>query len=352
MRTTLVIAAAVLTATIVPSQSLVVPNALSTTEGNSSTAYPWNRATQVRAQYFYDSANFTSQSITFPIAITRLRWRVDGAATCVGRVYNNVTVQCCTAPVDHLAVTSTFANNRGLDLVTVASGQATVIAVPAASAPGSFYVDVPLTTPFAYDPTVGDLMVEIDHDGTYTGGTSASTDLISGTVNLSSRVWHSTSQTATTSQSVQPNIAVAMEITYSVGSGIATASRYGTGCPAGAPLTLAASPRPILGNTVVLTTTAIPATTQLGVTILSFTQFNPGLSMTPIGMAGCFQYTGLDATLLFLPAGGTGSSSIGIPTNASYSGMHVFSQSATFSSGLNTFGVIASNGLDLGLGTQ
>jgi hypothetical protein len=165
-------------------------------------------------------------------------------------------------------------------------------------------------------------------------------------------VWHSSSQTLPTSQSVQPNISVAMEITYATGAGTAVAARYGNGCPANAPLSLGASPRPILGNTVVLTTTAIPAATQIGVTILSFTQFNPGLNLTPIGMAGCSQYTGLDVTLLFLPAGGTGSSSINIPTNASYSGMHVFSQAATFSSGFNTLGVVASNGLDLGLGTQ
>ena len=139
---------------------------------------------------------------------------------------------------------------------------------------------------------------------------------------------------------------------FAGGSGTATALPYGTGCPASAPLVLGASARPVVGTTVQLTTTAIPAGTTLGALILSFTQHNPGLPLGTIGMAGCSQYVGLEATLMFLPSGSTGSVPIAIPNNAAYSGVHFFCQSAIFSTGVNALGVAASNGVDLGVGTQ
>jgi PKD repeat protein len=202
---------------------VTVPTNLIGIEGNSSTAYPWNWTQPVTAQYIYDSSNFTSQSIGAPILIQSLRFRANGGGTCTGRVYNNVTVKLSTCPVDYLAVVNTFASNHGPDLATVHVGTVTVSPITTAATPNAFYVDIPLGSPFLYDPNGGDLCVELVHDGTFTGGTSAAMDLLSTTTttNLGARVWHSTQANAITAQSVQNNMTTALEIVHAPPAGLA-----------------------------------------------------------------------------------------------------------------------------------
>jgi hypothetical protein len=130
-------------------------------------------------------------------------------------------------------------------------------------------------------------------------------------------------------------------------TGYALASSYGTGCGTPLPVSLTASARPVIGTTFNLVSGNLPAGTQVGAAMLSFTQFNPGLPLGPIGMTGCQQYTGLDASLLVLATGTTASLPIAIPSLPSLAGLHVFTQSASFSPGSNPLGVLASNGLDL-----
>lgn len=59
--------------------------------------------------------------------------------------------------------------------------------------------------------------------------------------------------------------------------------------------------------------------------------------------------TGLDSPQIFLPAGGTGSQVLGVPNDPVFTGVHVLVQSAAFAAGVNPFGVVASNGIDLGV---
>lgn len=68
-------------------------------------------------------------------------------------------------------------------------------------------------------------------------------------------------------------------------------------------------------------------------------------------MPTCEQYVGLTSTQIFLPAGGSGSTTLTIPNNPIYSGIHVFAQSAAFAANTTPLGVIASFGLDLLTGT-
>jgi hypothetical protein len=105
--------------------------------------------------------------------------------------------------------------------------------------------------------------------------------------------------------------------------------------------------RPVLGTSIVLETVDLPAAAPLGVTIFSFTKNDPGLDLTGLGMPGCRQYVGLDASLLFLPAGGIGSQSFQVPNVAGFAGVSVKSQSAAFIPGFNPLGVISSNGIEL-----
>jgi hypothetical protein len=117
------------------------------------------------------------------------------------------------------------------------------------------------------------------------------------------------------------------------------------------PLQLAASARPVTGNTISLVTTHIGSTAQFGAVLISLTQWNPGLDLSNIGMAGCFLYQGAEMTLLFVPLGAPNQSIPIVVPNAP--GIHVYLQSVVFdpAAGLTTFGAIASNGLDLNIGT-
>lgn len=112
-------------------------------------------------------------------------------------------------------------------------------------------------------------------------------------------------------------------------------------------LALVTTGRPVLGTSIVLDTVDLPASAPLGVTIFSFTKHFPGLDLAGLGMPGCRQYVGLDASLLFLPTGGIGSQSFQVPNVAAFAGVTITSQSAAFVPGLNPLGVISSNGIEL-----
>jgi hypothetical protein len=116
-------------------------------------------------------------------------------------------------------------------------------------------------------------------------------------------------------------------------------------------LTLRASSRPVLGNTVTLTTSSIPSAT-LGATVVSYTQFHPGIDLTPIGMPGCFRYVGLDASNLFVPLGTTAAIQVPVPAVPGLGGLHLYCQSAAFAPRVNPLGMLASNGLDLLVGSR
>lgn len=115
------------------------------------------------------------------------------------------------------------------------------------------------------------------------------------------------------------------------------------------PLSVNASARPLLGASINLVTSEIPAGTSLGALILSFARHDPGLPLAAPGMPTCSQYVGLDATHVLLVSGTNDSFPISIPTSPIHTGTLVRCQSATFSPGFNPLGVIASNGLELRL---
>ena len=115
---------------------------------------------------------------------------------------------------------------------------------------------------------------------------------------------------------------------------------------------LAASARPILGTTFQFNTTNIPAGSLLGLQILSQTQYTPGLDLTFLGMPGCTLYVGLDVLTQFATPGASASVPYTLPSTSSLSGVLLLSQSATLSPGLNPFGFVTSNALQMVLGTN
>ena len=113
---------------------------------------------------------------------------------------------------------------------------------------------------------------------------------------------------------------------------------------------LTSSARPVIGTTLNLTTTNIPAGTLLGLQIFSLTQYNPGLDLAFLGMPGCRLYLGLDVMSTFPTPGTSAIVPYSVPSDPSLSGILLMSQSATLTPGINAFGFATSNGVSLLLG--
>jgi hypothetical protein len=118
-----------------------------------------------------------------------------------------------------------------------------------------------------------------------------------------------------------------------------------------APLELAATGVPVIGSTISLDTTNIPAGAPFGAIMLGLSSYNPGIDLTSSGLAGCFRYTDSLALILFLPAG---SSTASTPFTApNLVGLVFNAQSAVYapSAPVTTLvGALVSNGLGLRMG--
>ncbi len=331
--------------------SVVLPNVYSHAEAPSSTGYPWARgAGATRVLYVHDSQLLLQHQIDHAIAIRRLRWRANGAAGNGGGQYTQVTVALSTAAVDHLAVTPIFAQNHGADLTTVHQGP--VVVQPATgTSPNNFYVEVVLNPPFVYDPTMGDLAIDLATDGSgWSGAPGANLDS-AGSAGLGARVYHLSDPHATVG-TTQIGSSPILEIAYDPVPGVATVSTFGSGCPAGAPLELAVAGRPITGRTVDWVTSGIPPYSPLGALVLGLSRTNPAVDLGAIGMPGCLQFVDGDASAAFLITAETMLVPLTIPNLPSLAGVTIHAQAVTLSLGFNPLGFLTSNGATLVLGTR
>ena len=118
-------------------------------------------------------------------------------------------------------------------------------------------------------------------------------------------------------------------------------------------LALTASARPIMGSTINLTTANIPSGAAIGISILSLTQYPaPGFDLGLLGMPGCQLYAGLDVLNTFVIGGATQAVPFPVPNVAGASGTVIMNQSAVLKPGVNAFGAITSNALQLLLGVN
>lgn len=210
----------------------VIPNGLATTEGNTSNAFPWGRgsAASLQIQTIYDSSNFTAANINFPILISRLRYRLNTGVASTAGAYSQATVEMASATVDALTPSTSFNANMGPDRMLVYSGPVQVNAMTA-NTPGTFgFVDIPLSTPFLYDPTSGnDLVIFSDIPPGVGAGVTARQMDVQSTNSLSSRVFNSTAYGSGVG-TVTLNHGVVVEVSYVPSTGYAYAVPYGDGC--------------------------------------------------------------------------------------------------------------------------
>ena len=116
-------------------------------------------------QCIYDSSLFTAQGVLSPILINQVSFQFGAPAaqpTSAAVTYPQIDVYLQPAAVDWTVQGPTFASNRSVAFPTTPNFTGPVTTT-VTSIQGDYFVTIPLTTPFAYDPGTGvDLLVEIE----------------------------------------------------------------------------------------------------------------------------------------------------------------------------------------------
>ncbi|MCA8951085.1 MAG: hypothetical protein KDE27_16385 [Planctomycetes bacterium] len=135
----------------------------------------------------------------------------------------------------------------------------------------------------------------------------------------------------------------------------ATTARYGAGCYGATAPELAATPRPLLGTTVDLTTSNLSPATTFATTVATFDSDAAGTDLAAFGMPGCAAHVGLAATVglgLVTPNGGTAVIPYAIPSSTVFLGANLFLQSIALDpSAGNAAGIATSNAVFLHFGS-
>ena len=111
-----------------------------------------------------------------------------------------------------------------------------------------------------------------------------------------------------------------------------------------------ASTLPHLGGTATLTTSQFPASSLLGLQLLSTIKHDPGIDLAIIGMPGCRLYAEPTVMNVLLPVSQQATYGLAIPNNPALIGVEVVGQGVAFSAGANAAGLISSNGMSLVIG--
>ena len=142
------------------------PSAYADTEADGGGS---NVDSRGRIQHVFPASDF--QSPSGPLTITEFAWRPDGARTTAFQgVYTTLTLKFSTTSADPGNLSITFADNIGGDEVVVLSATGYVVSSlnrGPAGGPKEFDIVFTLDTPFTYDPSQGNLL--IDQSWTYDG---------------------------------------------------------------------------------------------------------------------------------------------------------------------------------------
>ena len=158
----------------------VVPNNLETTEGSRNNVFPFNIRGPSRSQRYqqiYSASDFASFSE--PELITQILFRPDGP---FGRSFAStlpdiqINFSTTTVAVDSLS--RNFADNLGSDDTVVFSGPLSLSSANTGpvGGPKDFDIVIDLQTPFLYNPSVGNLLLDVRN---FAGGFTTAFDATS-----------------------------------------------------------------------------------------------------------------------------------------------------------------------------
>jgi hypothetical protein len=141
-------------APVVAPSPIVVPGNLGSTEGNYASSYPFTEQ-EMRYQQIYDASQFGAGGY-----ITALRFRRDASTAPFTTTDPNIRIDLAYAATTVAGLSSTFANNIGSGDQIVYNGSLTLSSTGTGS-PNPFDIVIPLSSPFAYDPTKGNLLMDV-----------------------------------------------------------------------------------------------------------------------------------------------------------------------------------------------
>ena len=194
--------------------TVVVPAPFETIEGSSSQFSSMTSAERT-LQFVYDSTQLGG--LTAGTMISGMAFRLDSAfpAWPSGpRTWSSYNIQLSKSLNDPGALSSTFANNIGADVVTVRSGSLTLSALSfsAGGAPNDFGPVITFTTSYLY--TGGDLLITIRHTGN--GVDAGSVDAVTNTAGLYQGLGASSFGATTAEPTLVSNVPVVQLTTVSV----------------------------------------------------------------------------------------------------------------------------------------
>lgn len=138
----------------------------------------------IRLQEVYSSALFPPGQIL----ITELRWRPSAAGHPSSTVISDLQLNLSTTTIQPGHLSATFGNNLGPDDTVVFHGSLSVTSAftGPVNGPKDFDIVVRLTTPFPYDPSAGNLLVDVRN---FSGSTVSAVDAGSPADGLVSRAF-------------------------------------------------------------------------------------------------------------------------------------------------------------------
>lgn len=144
----------------------VSPGSAASVEGNSNNGYVFNTQngfSPARDQEVYSSSLFSAQSE--PMYIKQIAFRQDVAGGASSVAIPDLRIALSTTSRGPNQLSTTFADNTGQDTSTVFSGPLSIstMQVPdnIGSAPRPFDILINLQKPFLYDPSKGNLLVDM-----------------------------------------------------------------------------------------------------------------------------------------------------------------------------------------------
>jgi hypothetical protein len=138
-----------------PGGNTVVPGALASTETFNGNSFPFFSG-GMRYQQIYSASEFAAGG-----AINALRFRRSSGQGTFTSTPISVTITLGYSANSVATASGRFSDNIGPGTVTVYNGSLTLSSTSPNSLPQSFDVVVPLTSSFAYDPRLGDLLLDI-----------------------------------------------------------------------------------------------------------------------------------------------------------------------------------------------
>jgi hypothetical protein len=173
---------------------IVVPNNRATVEGNNGNGAPFTIPTRV--QQVYASSQFSS--LGGPALITQLAFRPDAPfGNPAVFTISNIEIDLSTTNASPDGLSTTFASNIGPDVLTVFSGPLSMTTADTGPAAGPKDFDVIINiAPFLYDPSSGNLLLDVRNFSSALTGTALDAEAVLG--DSVSRVFSTTGATSST----------------------------------------------------------------------------------------------------------------------------------------------------------